>query len=205
MRNHYSLAVRGVLGPESDDLRKISVLGRQVVWTEGGIVYEADPEHACKVIHDLGPTPSSHGLDKPCVCETLREIEQEATELDCQCHSISEELFINGSPKLAPVSEAVSDDGETYCGLLGEAEEVGKVLGPLPAVDFAVLRHWNSTDRIAGLLGQRLGSMSLHPAVNVGWMRDIGWISNQDVEHDTADDRFVVWRGRTQCIRQVRR
>ena len=55
LRNHCSLAVRCVLGPESDDLRKIPVLGRQVVWTEGGIVFEVDPEHACKVIHDLGP------------------------------------------------------------------------------------------------------------------------------------------------------
>ena len=153
----------------------------------------------------LGTTPSSHGLDKPCVCETLREIEQEATELDCQCHSISEEQKTDRPNLHVAVSEAVSDDGETCCGLLGEAEEVGKVLGPLHAVDFAVLRHWNSTDRVADLLGQRLGSMSLHPAVNVGWMRDIGWISNQDVEHDTADDRFVLWRGRTQCIRQVRR
>ena len=98
---------------------------------------------------------------------------------------ISEEQFINGSP-----------NGETCCGLLGEAEEVGKALGPLPVVDLAVLRHWNSSDRIAGLLGQRPGSMSLHPTVNVVGMRDIEWISNQDVEHNTADDRFVVWRGR---------
>ena len=36
LRNHYSLVVRGVLGPESGDLKKISVLGRQLVWTEGG-------------------------------------------------------------------------------------------------------------------------------------------------------------------------
>ena len=35
LRKHYSLVVRGVLGPESGDLKKISVLGRQLVWTEG--------------------------------------------------------------------------------------------------------------------------------------------------------------------------
>ena len=82
-----------VLGPESGDLTKISVLGRQLVWTEGGIVVEADLEHARKVIHDLGLTPSSNGLDKPCVRETLKEIEQGATELDStdatQCRSIA--------------------------------------------------------------------------------------------------------------------
>ena len=66
-----------------------------------------------------------------------------------------------------------------------------------PPVGFAFQRHWNSPDRIAGLLGQRLGWMSPHPAINVGWMRDIGWNSIQDVEHNTADDRFVVWRSRT--------
>ena len=57
--------------------------------------------------------------------------------------------------------------------LLGKAEEAGKVLGPLPADDFAVQRHWKYPDRIVGLLGQRLGWMSPHPTVNVGWMRDI--------------------------------
>ena len=82
LRKHYSLVVRGVLGPESGDLRKISVLGRQLVWTEGGIVHEADPEHARKVIHGLGLTPSSCGLDKPCLRETLGEIEQDANELE---------------------------------------------------------------------------------------------------------------------------
>ena len=71
-----------MLGPESGDLKKISVLGRQLVWTEGGIVCEADPEHARKVIHDLRLTPSSNGLYKPCVRETHREIDQEATELE---------------------------------------------------------------------------------------------------------------------------
>ena len=44
-----------------------------------------------------------------------------------------------GSPRLAVCCEgAVSDDGETYCGLLVEVE--GKILGPLPAIDFAVQR-----------------------------------------------------------------
>ena len=66
-----------------------------MVWTEGGIVYEPDLEHACKVNHDLGLIPSADGLDQPCVCETLREIEQEATQLDCQCHPISEEQKTN--------------------------------------------------------------------------------------------------------------
>ena len=129
MRNHYSLAVRGVLGPESDDLRKIPVLGRQVVWTEGGIVFEADPEHACKVIHDLGPTPSSHGLDKPCVCETLREIEQEATELDCQCHSISEEVFINGSQTCTKLCRMMA---RPTAGCWAKLKRLARYLGHFP-------------------------------------------------------------------------
>ena len=57
MRSHYSLVVRGVLGPELDDMKEISILGRKLVWTTGGIVYEADPAHAKKIIEELGLTP----------------------------------------------------------------------------------------------------------------------------------------------------
>ena len=54
MRSHYSLVVRGVLGLELDDMKEISILGRKLVWTTGGIVYEADPAHAKKIIEELG-------------------------------------------------------------------------------------------------------------------------------------------------------
>ena len=67
MRSHYSLVVRGVLGPDLNDMKEISILGRKLVWTTGGIVYEADPAHAKKIIEELGLHPSSNGLEKPCV------------------------------------------------------------------------------------------------------------------------------------------
>ena len=86
MRSHYSLVVRGVLGPDLDDMKEISILGRKLVWTTGGIVSEADPAHVKKIIEELGLHPSSNGLEKPCVRETLAEIEQGTDELE-PCHT----------------------------------------------------------------------------------------------------------------------
>ena len=82
MRSHCSLMVRSVLGPELDDMKEISIPGRKLVWTTGGIVYEADPAHAKKIILELGLHPSSNGLEKPCVRETLAEIGQGTDELE---------------------------------------------------------------------------------------------------------------------------
>ena len=42
LRNHCRVVVRGVLCLEPADLKKISVKGRQLVWTEQGIVHDAD-------------------------------------------------------------------------------------------------------------------------------------------------------------------
>ena len=45
LAEYYSLVVRSVLGPDLDDMKEISILGRNLVWTTGGFVYEADPAH----------------------------------------------------------------------------------------------------------------------------------------------------------------
>lgn len=82
MRLHYSLTVRGVLGPDPGDTKEITILGRRLLWAQGGISYEADPEHARRVIADMGLGVSSNGLDKPCVRETAADVEQGAEELD---------------------------------------------------------------------------------------------------------------------------
>ena len=71
-----------MLGRDLDDMKEISILGRKLVWTTGGIVYEADPAHAKKIIEELGLHPSSNGLEKPCGRETLAEIEQGTDELE---------------------------------------------------------------------------------------------------------------------------
>ena len=44
METWFDIKVRGVLGPEAGDKKEITILGRKVVWGEGGITYEADPQ-----------------------------------------------------------------------------------------------------------------------------------------------------------------
>ena len=150
MRSHYSLVVRSVLGPGLDDMKEISILGRKLVWTTGGIVYEADPAHAKKIIEELGLHPSSNGLEKPCVRETLAEIEQGTDELEpFRCHAISEycstrELFVIGSSRFAIRSEGtVSYDGEADDRMLEKAQEVGKVSCELPTPHREIRGHWD--------------------------------------------------------------
>ena len=59
MTGHYNLMVRGVVGPELDDMKEISIPGRKLVWTTGRIVYKADRAHAEKIIEKLCLHPSS--------------------------------------------------------------------------------------------------------------------------------------------------
>ena len=45
MKAEYEVKVRGLLGPDKDDDKSITILNRCVEWTPQGIRYEADPRH----------------------------------------------------------------------------------------------------------------------------------------------------------------
>ena len=45
MGSWFEIKLRGVLGPDPGDQKEVTILGRRVVWGEGGISYEADPKH----------------------------------------------------------------------------------------------------------------------------------------------------------------
>ena len=193
-RKHYSLVVHDVLGLQSGDPKKISVLGRQLVWTEGGIVHEADPEHARKVIHDLGLAPSSNGLDKPCVRETLREIEQGATEFE----STDATQFRSIAARVNYLSTDRPDlqwmMARPTAGCWAKLKRLARYLGHFPRLtlrfkdtNIISTELWVDSDSDwAGCLRTRRSTS--------GGCVTLWWNSNQDVEHNTADDRFVVWR-----------
>lgn len=84
MSEAYLMTVRGVLGPDPKDQKEITILNRKLVWSEGGLTYEADANHARKILEDMGLHASSNGLDKPCIKETAQDIEQDDVELDPQ-------------------------------------------------------------------------------------------------------------------------
>lgn len=51
MASWFEIKVRGRLGPEDNEQKEISILGRKVAWRTWGISYEADPRHR-KLITD---------------------------------------------------------------------------------------------------------------------------------------------------------
>jgi hypothetical protein len=65
METWYSLKVRGVLGPEAEDDKKITILGRELRWSECGLEYEADRRHATMIIEAMGLDERSKGLSCP--------------------------------------------------------------------------------------------------------------------------------------------
>lgn len=65
MSGWYSLKVRGVLGPEAKDDKKIMILGRELVWGEFGLEYEADRKHAKMICEAIGLEEWSKGLSCP--------------------------------------------------------------------------------------------------------------------------------------------
>ena len=54
MEAAYEVKIRGVLGPEEGDDKKIEILNRIVEWGEDGIRYEGDPRHAEAIIKAMG-------------------------------------------------------------------------------------------------------------------------------------------------------
>eukprot|EP00973_Karenia_brevis_P016953 2324818-Karenia_brevis.AAC.1 len=43
-----------VLGPEEEDDKEVTILGRLLKWTEEGIEYEADPKHRVIILEYFG-------------------------------------------------------------------------------------------------------------------------------------------------------
>jgi hypothetical protein len=80
MASWYSLKVRGVLGPEASDDKKITILGRELRWCEGGIEYEADRKHATMIIEAMGLDERSKGLS--CPYDKTEQPEDEGEDMD---------------------------------------------------------------------------------------------------------------------------
>ena len=79
MKSWYSLKVRGVLGPEVGDDKKITILGRELVWGEYGLEYEADRKHAKMTCEAMGLEEWSKGLS--CPYEKSEQVGEEGEEM----------------------------------------------------------------------------------------------------------------------------
>eukprot|EP00973_Karenia_brevis_P045183 6258558-Karenia_brevis.AAC.1 len=54
MESWCEIKVRAVLGPEEEDDKEVTILGRLVRWTPEGIEYEADPKHRIIMLDYFG-------------------------------------------------------------------------------------------------------------------------------------------------------
>ena len=62
MASWFDIKVRGMLGPDRDDDKEVTILGRTVRWTDEGVEYEADMKHRTKVLEYFGFNSSTRGL-----------------------------------------------------------------------------------------------------------------------------------------------
>ena len=53
LKEKYLVKIRGILGPDRNDQKVISILNRIVEWTELGLQIEADPKHVKTMLDDL--------------------------------------------------------------------------------------------------------------------------------------------------------
>ena len=65
MRSWYEIKMRGVIGPDGDDLKETRILNRMVRWTDDGIEYEADDKYTRTIVADLSLQTDSKGSDVP--------------------------------------------------------------------------------------------------------------------------------------------
>jgi hypothetical protein len=63
MREWYEVKMRGILGPDSGDVKRVEILNRWLEWKETGIELKADPKHAQRLIKEVGLSSSSKGSE----------------------------------------------------------------------------------------------------------------------------------------------
>ena len=75
MGSWYEVKVRARLGPDANDDREATLLGRIIRWNDWGVSCEADPKHRAMVLEALGLEESSKSLVAPGSKEEFPETE----------------------------------------------------------------------------------------------------------------------------------
>ena len=65
MATWFEVKVRGILGPEPQDMKEIRILNRTLRWTMRGLELEADSTHVQTIISEMGLEAGSKGSDSP--------------------------------------------------------------------------------------------------------------------------------------------
>ena len=100
MKDEYEVKVRGLLGPDRKDEKKMTILNRCIEWKKDEIWYEADPRHAEILIRELG-LRDKRSVVTPGINTTVKEgeedphLDQEAStkyrQLIARCNFIAQD------------------------------------------------------------------------------------------------------------------
>ena len=82
MEAWYDIKNRGMMGSDVDDIKKVTILGRTLRWTEDGLEYEADIGHRRKVMEAEGLDDDSNKAPGPAVKEDVGKAEFDEKEFD---------------------------------------------------------------------------------------------------------------------------
>ena len=80
MKSWFEIKVRGILGPERNDDKEVTILGRVVKWKSWGIEFQADPRHRREVMKHFGFEDGSRELSGTNGLEEGEECDEEVEE-----------------------------------------------------------------------------------------------------------------------------
>ena len=80
VKSWFEVKVRGRLSGEKGDVREMTILGREIRWTEEGLEYEADRRHRTKVLEHFGFGKDTAGVVTNGGRGTKAEEEEEEAE-----------------------------------------------------------------------------------------------------------------------------
>ena len=86
MREWYDIKDRGTMGSDVDDIKTITILGRTLRWTAGGLEYEAGAEHVQKVLEAEGLDEGSKAAVSPAVKDDENRALLDEQELRREAH-----------------------------------------------------------------------------------------------------------------------
>ena len=75
MEKWYDIKNRGMMGSDVDDIKKVTILGRMLRWTEDGLEYDAKIGHRRKVMEAEGLGDGSNKAPCPAVKEDVGKAE----------------------------------------------------------------------------------------------------------------------------------
>jgi hypothetical protein len=84
MKDAYELKVRAILGDEQEDDKKITILNRNLSWSENGLEYEADDKHVTAILDYFGLDETSKGAEAPSIRETSTTILEHSEPLNAK-------------------------------------------------------------------------------------------------------------------------